>query len=176
MASLLDPRRRHDMGEADPAVREALRRASVGPGRGEVSGADHLDAVVALCTARLFMPVVDHEGDLSAVKLTHPTGDTALLAFTGADSLAEWNARARPVPGHLDDMAATVVESGADVLLVDVAGPCPFVVGPELVAELAQGHRLVKLADGYGWLTEADHRAEVSDGSRGRAGEDTHRD
>lgn len=168
MASLLDPDRRHDMGEADPVVREALERATVGPGRREVSGTDHLDAVVALCMARLFMPVVEHEGELSAVKLTHPTGDTALLAFTGADSLAEWNARARPVPGHLDDMAATVVESGADVLLVDVAGPSPFVVGPELVAELAQGHRLVKLADGYGWLAEAGPHAGDPDEARDR--------
>lgn len=94
--------------------------------------------------------------ELGAVVLTHPDGTTALLCFTGADAMGEWDARARPVPGHLDDLAATVDEAGAQVLLIDVAGPVPMVIGPDLIAQLSAGRRLVKLDDGgYGWMSVA---------------------
>ena len=68
------------------------------------------------------------------------------------DALVAWEPRARPVPATLDDVAATVLETGDDALLVDPAGPVPFVIGDDLIAELAQGRRLVELEDGgFGW-------------------------
>lgn len=156
-----------DRGEPDPLVRTAIASA-------RASRSDYLDAVVALCSARLFMAVMapprpdeDQEraagvgaaairprvDELGAVLLTHPDGTTALLCFTGLDALTAWDGRARPVPGTLDDLAATVREAGADVLLVDVAGPVPMTIGPDLIDRLSGGHRLVKVADGgYGWM------------------------
>ena len=57
------------------------------------------------------MPVMaDEEGEIGAVKLTNKLGNTALLASTGIDSLTAWDSRARPVPGRLPDLAATVTE------------------------------------------------------------------
>lgn len=148
-----------DQGEADPAVRAALAAADGDP-------TAYVDAVVSLCAARLLVPVVatgddsgdapnpDRHAELAAVSVQAADGRRALLAFTGADSLRSWEPRARPVPGTLDDVCATVVEAGADALLVDVAGPVPFVIESDLVAELAQGRRLVRLQDGgYGWLS-----------------------
>lgn len=150
-----------DHGDADPAVREALRLAGAAqpdPTTG------YLRAVVALGGARLLMPIVadgddsmegpdpDRHAEMAAVSLTNATGERALLAFTGLDALTAWNSSARPVPGTLDDVAATVAEAGSDVLLLDVAGPTPFVVGQDLLVELARGRRLVELEDGgFGW-------------------------
>ncbi len=146
-----------DRGEADPAVREAIA-ASDG------STTSYLDAVVALCTARLLVPVVatgDDSGDgpdpdryaeLAAVSVEAADGRRALLAFTGLDAMVAWEPKARPVPGTLDDVCATVTEAGADALLIDVAGPVPFVIESDLVAELGRGRRLVVMEDGYGWM------------------------
>lgn len=144
-----------DLGEPDERVREAMAAATDRQG--------YLDAVAALCGCRLFMPVMAPGSRTSdggtgvqesgAVLLTNEQGSTALLAFTGADSMVAWDSRARPVPGTLDDLAATVEEAGAEALLVDVAGPVPLVIGPDLLSPLAQGRRLVRLRDGgYGWL------------------------
>jgi hypothetical protein len=156
-----------DRGEPDPRVRTAVARA-------RASRQSYLDAIVALCAARLFMvvmtpsttitplgetpqeasgvsPAVD---ELGAVLLTHPDGTTALLCFTGLDAVQAWDARARPVAGTLDNLAATVREAGADVLLIDVAGPVPMTIGPDLIESLAAGRRLVRLDDGgFGWMT-----------------------
>jgi hypothetical protein len=42
------------------------------------------------------------------------------------------------------------------VVLIDVAGPHPFVIEGEVLAELAAGHRLVELPDGqFGWIIPA---------------------
>ncbi|GAA1397319.1 SseB family protein [Luteococcus peritonei] len=146
-----------DHGDPDPTVRAAIAAAQDQVG--------YLRALAALCTSRLLMPIVAHgdesmdgpdpnrHAEMAAVKLAGPDGSQALLAFTGIDSLQAWQRQARPVPCTLDDLAATVAESGASHLLLDVAGPVPYELGPELVAELAQGHRLVEVAPGeFGWM------------------------
>ena len=71
------------------------------------------DALLALQDARLLVPVVavlgevevdehglahDKTSDMAAVLMTGADGRRALLAFTGSDSLASWDAGARPVP------------------------------------------------------------------------------
>lgn len=151
-----------DHGDPDPQVRGALADASTPDA--------YARAVAALCGARLLMPVVargkENPGDpaeLAAVMLTAQSGKTALLAFTGLDSLSAWDAGARPVPCTLDEAAATAVETGSTALLVDVAGPARLVIEEDLLAELAAGRRLVELEDGgFGWLftTRADAEAE----------------
>ncbi|WP_446721085.1 SseB family protein [Luteococcus sp. H138] len=145
------------MGHPDPAVRQALATA------GDQLG--YLRAVATLCTARLLMPIVasgddsmdgpdpQRHAEMAAVTVASATGERALLAFTGIDALTLWRADARPVPCTLDDLAATVTETGASHLLLDIAGPTPFELGPELVTELAQGHRLVEVEPGqFGWM------------------------
>jgi len=141
-----------DRGEADPAVREALAAADAG---GQVS---YLRAVVALGGARLLLPIAaDPDGDLSAVRTTAADGRTGLLVFTGQDALQAWRSSARPVPCTLDDVAATAVETGAEAVVVDLAGPAALVIEAGLVTELAQGRRLVELPDGgFGWVSRAD--------------------
>lgn len=146
-----------DLGGADPRVRAAVAAATTRTG--------YLDAVVVLCSSRLLMPVMSPgtpapQGatavtELGAAVLTNEAGESALLCFTGLDSLQAWDARARPVPGTLDDLAATVPQAGATSLLIDVAGPVPMVIGPDLTAPLSQGRRLVRLEGGYGWLQVA---------------------
>lgn len=146
-----------DRGEPDPLVREAL-----------ASGDDHigyLTAVAALCTSRLLLPIVasgddsmngpdpDRHAEMAAVSVRSAAGERALLAFTGLDSLQAWQADARPVLCTLDDLAATVVETGDQALIIDIAGPVPFVIETDLIAQLAQGRRLVALPDGgFGWM------------------------
>jgi hypothetical protein len=147
-----------DRGDPDPAVRALIADA------GSDLPTSYLRAVVGLCGARLLLPVVatgddssdgpdpDRHAELAAVSIKAPDGRRALLAFTGIDAVVAWEPRARPVPATLDDVAATVLETGDDALLVDAAGPVPFVIGDDLIAQLAQGRRLVELDDGgFGW-------------------------
>lgn len=168
------PRADADRGDADPLVRRALASAYDG-------GDAYARAVAALCTARLILPTVpapegaepgasdrddpDHVPDAAGaaeparavVHLRSASGQKAVLVFTGADALASWRPDARPVRCTLDDVAATVLETESVAILVDVAGPHPLVIESALVAELAQGHRLVELPDGgFGWLWLAD--------------------
>ncbi|MDO4413244.1 SseB family protein [Cutibacterium sp.] len=140
------------MGEADPRVRAAL--AACLTDDPDTYRNAFLEAVSTLCAgARLFMPVMaDDDGQIGAVKLTNDQGSTALLAFSGIDSLTAWDSRARPVPGSLPDVAATVSEVQADVLLIDVAGPAPLVLGPDVLGPLGQGGKLVKFEESWGWV------------------------
>ncbi len=187
-----------DRGAADPLVRAAL--AASGDDLG------YLRAVVALCTARLLMPLAlpdrsDRAGALpdgrpgssrrespqqraadstdpgrresgpepatgsrrsthpearpefAAVSVQNEAGERTLLAFTGLDALQAWRADARPLPCTIDELAATVGEAGSDALLIDVAGPFPMVIGPDLLDHFSRGRRLVELPEGdFGWM------------------------
>lgn len=137
-----------DRGDADAEVRRLL--AAVG----EDDEDSYPRAVAALCGTRLLLAIAaDPDGDLSAVRLTAADGRTGLLVFTGLDALVAWRPDARPVPCTLDDVAATAVETGAEAIVVDLAGPASVVIEAGLIAELAAGRRLVELADGgFGWL------------------------
>jgi hypothetical protein len=145
-----------DDGRPDPRLRVRLAESE-----GQLG---YLRAVVALGGARLLLPIVasgdesmdgpdpDRHAEMAAVTLDHPEMGRALVAFSGVDALQAWNAAARPVPCTLDDLAATVTEAGATLLVIDPAGPHPFTVLDDLVAELARGRRLVELDDGsFGW-------------------------
>lgn len=152
-----NPAFKGDTGQPDPELRAAI-----------VSGTDqlgYLRAVTLLCTSRLLMPIVasgddsmdgpdpERHAEMAAVTIASAAGERALIGFTGIDAMQAWDPAARPVPCTLDDLAATVAQSGASHLLLDVAGPEQFVLGPELVAELAQGHRLVEVEPGqFGWM------------------------
>lgn len=157
-----------DTGEPDRAVRKALAQAAVAQER-----TDYLRAVAALCRTRLLLPIVatgddgperdpDRRAQMAAVLLTSAGGATGVLAFSGLDSISAWNPTARPVPCTLDEVAATAVETGSTAIVVDIAGPSPLVIGWDLVTELAQGRRLVELADGgWGWMFRAEDSSEL---------------
>ncbi|MCW5950949.1 MAG: SseB family protein [Propionibacteriaceae bacterium] len=139
-----------DRGDADPQVRATLAAVADDP-------ASYARAVAALCGARLLLPIApDPDGDLSAVQVKAAGGGTGLLAFTGVDALSAWNPAARPVPCTLDEVAATALETTARAIVIDLAGPSRLVLEADLFAELAQGRRLVELADGgFAWLYRA---------------------
>lgn len=89
----------------------------------------------------------------AAVLLRSSSGQKAVLAFTGYDALHAWRPDAHPVRCTLDDVAATVNEAEATSIVIDLAGPFPLVIEHDLIAELAQGHRLAQLDDGaFAWV------------------------
>ena len=79
----------------------------------------------------------DKSSDMAAVLLTGADGRMALLAFTGTDALAAWNAEARPVAVPTAIAARAAVQERAAALVIDVAGPVPFVVEGEDLRALA---------------------------------------
>jgi hypothetical protein len=98
----------------------------------------------------------DKEAEMSLVILQVRDGRRALLAFTGLDALQSWQPDARPVPVTIDIAAQAATSEELTVVLIDVAGPHPFVIEGEVLAELAAGHRLVELPDGqFGWIIPA---------------------
>ncbi len=153
-----------DHGEADPVARAAIANAVDQPG--------YIRAIVALCTSRLLLPIVasgdessdapdpDRHAEMAAVTLTDESG-TYLVAFTGIDSLRAWQPDARPVPCVLDELCATVDAAGATRLLLDPAGPVPFVIDGDPLARLADGNALIELDAGeFAWIKPeqpADH-------------------
>ncbi len=147
-----------DDGSPDPVVRGAL--ASV------VDQVSYSRALVALCASRLLMPIVasgdetgehdpERRAEMAAVTLSN-NGTSHLLAFTGMDAMRAWQPDARPVLCHLDELAASVAPAGATELLLDMAGPAPFVLSGELLAAIADGNRLVEFEDGdFAWVRQA---------------------
>lgn len=162
-----DPGFAGDDGTADPALRAALALLVAEP---TTYGA----ALLALQDARLLVPVVavlgevevdehglahDKTSDMAAVLMTGADGRRALLAFTGSDSLATWDAGARPVPVPTRLAAQSAVQDGAAALVVDIAGPATVVVEGDDLTRLAAGWRVVRLQDGrgdqLGWIGPA---------------------
>ena len=159
-----DPGFADDRGAVDPRVRQMLADHR--------SGAVSSGAVLAvLQDARLLVPVVavlgevehderglahDKSSDMAAVLVRAADGSTGLLAFTSVDTMALWDPGARPVPVTTATAATAAVQDGAEVLLVDLAGPASYVVDGEDLTRLAAGWRLVALGDGmgegHGWI------------------------
>ena len=97
---------------------------------------------------------------MAAVLMTGRDGRTALLAFTGTESLDRWaqsyaGGEARPVPVPARQAAAAALQDQATALLVDVAGPVLFVVEDENLRSLAAGHRLLRIDEGWAWVQPA---------------------
>ena len=154
-----------DDGAAPEQVRTALARFATSR-----TPDDYLRAVAVLCGNRVLVPVVatatrlgtttggltsDKEAEMAVVMMQRADGGKALLGFTGLDALHTWDPQARPVPVTLDKVAETALAERAMAVLIDVAGPHPLVIEGEVLAALAQGHRLVDLGDGFGWAMSA---------------------
>ncbi|MGN6300608.1 MAG: SseB family protein [Angustibacter sp.] len=135
-----------DDGGADAALRHALAERDAGRGGDE-------EVVAALSAARLLVPVVavlgegveathgtaDKQADMALVTLTSPDGVRALPVFSSLESLAQWDATARPVPVEARRAAVSAVAEGCEVMVLDPAGPVSFVVGRPALWALGQG-------------------------------------
>lgn len=157
---LIAPTRPTDDGSADEGLTAALTAYATDPGR-------FTDALLALRRSRLLVPVVavlgevsydaaglahDKSSDMAAVLLTGADGRLALLAFTATEALAAWDPDARPVPVEAPYAARAAVQEGAAALVVDVAGPVPFVVEGEDLMGLAAGWTLAWVHGRSVWI------------------------
>lgn len=160
MRDIPDPGFAGDDGRAAPEVRDALGAYAADPTR-------HAATLAVLQAARLLVPVVavsgelevderglarDKTSDMATVLIRGRDGRSALLAFTGSETLARWDADARPVPVTVARAAEAALQDGAAALLVDVAGPVMLVVETDDLRELARGSVLVPVSDAHGWV------------------------
>ena len=131
-----------DTGEADPAVLAVLAAYAAG------DATEHA-VLTAVAASRLLVLVVavlaeaNADGSEKETEMALPTlvgndGRAAVIAFTSTGTLRNWRADARPVPVPAPRLWAAA-RSEADAVVVDIAGPVPFVV---------EGARLRALADG----------------------------
>lgn len=161
--SLADPlaRWKDDTGVADQQLMLALK-----------SGKSS-DVVQALRSGRIFIALaksgVDPEAsektsDMSVVCITSTDGRIGLLAFTSVESLAQWNAQARPIPITGTDAAIAALDESAQALIIDPAGPIPFTLTLPDVVELSgmdQRQRAIAIIESL--LTEVNIRAHSID-------------
>ena len=160
MRDLPDPGFAGDDGVASTTLTAALTGYREDPAGG------HAAALAVLQHERLLVPVVavlaaggqgedgsDRASDMATVLMRGRDGRTALLAFTGTDAMGRWDPAARPVPVSVATAAAAAVQDQAAAILVDVAGPVPFVIETDDLHELAAGHSLVEVSGRYGWVT-----------------------
>ena len=119
-----------DRGDPDPELAAAL-------------AADDRVAVHArLPHARLLVPVVamphdagdNHgaggEADMAVPTLVNAAGRRGLPVFSALAALTDWRPDARPVPVAGARVIAAALEERYDGLVIDVAGPAPFVLEP----------------------------------------------
>jgi len=165
MRTIPDPGFAGDLGAVDPGLAAAL--AAYEQAAPEGAAEAHHKVLAVLQDTRLLVPVVamlgemeydaqgvgrDKTSDMAAVLMTGRDGRSALLAFTGAQALAQWNPEARPVPVASRQAAQAAIQDDAAALLVDVAGPVMLVVEGDDLHALAAGHRLARLDNGWGWV------------------------
>jgi len=148
---------RDDDGSADPQAAAALTAFGAG------LGSEHT-ALSALAASRLLVPVVavqsepegpgradDHPGgergaasrgdrgsEMSLPTLIGRDGRSAIPVFTCLDTLARWDAQARPVPVRAGLVWRAAVD-GSCAVVVDIAGPVPLAVDGARLAALADG-------------------------------------
>ena len=165
MRTLPDPGFAGDDGGVDPVVDAALAAydAAIRTDAPDL----HPDTLAVLQDARVLVPVVallgevehddqglahDKTSDMAAVLMQGQDGRTALLAFTGSRSLGAWNPEARPVPVPVRQAAQAALQDRASALVVDVAGPVPFVIEEDDLTSLAQGLRLLQVEGRWAWV------------------------
>lgn len=156
-----------DTGAVPEEVAEALGAYAAAPGEPR----RYAEVVAALQRSRLLVPVVavlgeaevdaaglthDKSSDMAAVLLTGADGRLALLAFTGVESMAAWDAAARPVPVLTQLAAQSAIQEGAAAMVVDVAGPVRLVIEGEDLRGLAAGWSLAQVGGEPAWVRPTD--------------------
>ena len=74
-------------------------------------------------------------------------GRIALPAFTSLDALSRWKAQARPVPASTQRVCAGALSEGADLVVIDPAGPATVELSGAVLWALAEGRAMLPLAD-----------------------------
>jgi hypothetical protein len=74
-------------------------------------------------------------------------GRIALPAFTSLDALSRWKAEARPVPASTQRVCAGALSEGADLVVIDPAGPATVELSGAVLWALAEGRAMLPLAD-----------------------------
>ena len=144
--SIASPAFAGDDGVGDPVLRQAIAM-----GVQQVTAELARDLVLELLMeSRLLVAVVavldemdelggDKDSHMTVVSMVNPNGERGLLAFTGLDSMAQWDPKARPVPVSGPDCARAALDSQANAVVIDVMGPVRHVVTDERLRFLAQG-------------------------------------
>ncbi|GAA4584298.1 hypothetical protein GCM10023194_23840 [Planotetraspora phitsanulokensis] len=145
MPAIPQPLRPDDDGGADAPVSAALAGYQAGT-------ATAADVLAAMGEARLLVPVValltesevgehglrqEKESEMALPKLVGKDGREAVLAFTGAEPMARWRADARPVQATAPQVCQAARHENASAVVVDVAGPVPFVIEGGMLQALA---------------------------------------
>ncbi|MBP2705704.1 SseB family protein [Microbispora sp. RL4-1S] len=145
MPAIPQPLRPDDDGAADAAVAAAL----AGFRSGTASAAD---VVAALARTRLLVPVValltesevgahglrqEKESEMALPKIVGRDGREAVPVFTGVEPMRAWRADARPVQATTPQVCQAARHENAAAVVVDVAGPVPFVIEGGMLAALA---------------------------------------
>jgi hypothetical protein len=178
---LPDPGFAGDDGRAAPELVAALAANDADPDRLQAA------TLLVLQRSRLLVPVVavlgevdtveagpaagltrDKTSDMATVMVQGPDGRTALLAFSGSESLRRWRADARPVPVTAARAAEAALQDGAVAVVVDIAGPVVFVVPEPDLRALADGLQLVPLDGGHAWVRHQDLDADFHPGGTAR--------
>lgn len=131
-----------DDGSADPGLAAALD--------GYVAGRCGVDLVVtALARARVLVPVlaelevcdvtdeglhVDKEATSGVVALRAPDGRTALPVFSSVVTMRAWGADVRPMPAGAPVAAASALQEGWEVMVVDPGGASAVIPRPAVRA------------------------------------------
>ncbi|MET8623394.1 SseB family protein [Kitasatospora sp. NPDC004669] len=144
--SIPNPGFSDDDGTADPALAAALARWSQ-------DRTAEPEVLAALTPTRLMVPIVailgevevdehghqhDKTSDMAVPVLEAPDGRRALPAFTSLETLTRWRADARPAPTAAPQAAMVAFSERADTLLIDPAGPVPFLLTGARLRALAE--------------------------------------
>src|SRR5690606_14407493 len=79
----------------------------------------------------------EKESEMALPKLVGKDGREAVLAFTGTDPLRRWRADARPIQATALQICEAATQEKAAAVVIDVAGPIPFVIEGEVLRALA---------------------------------------
>lgn len=122
-----------DAGAGDPRLVAALRDYTTDP-------ALEPAVLAALSAARVLVAVVASSDEVALALLVGADGRHALPVFTAVETVRRWRADARPVPVDGRRAALAAAAEGADVLVVDSAGPVSYVLeGRHTLEALARG-------------------------------------
>ncbi|QMV24161.1 SseB family protein [Streptomyces sp. SCUT-3] len=147
LKNIPDPGFPDDDGSADPRLAAAL--AAYAKDRSA-----EREVLAALPGARLLIPVVavlgeveigedglrrEKTSDMAVPTLEAPGGRRALPAFTSTDSLARWQADARPVAVPFHQALQALAHEKADTLLIDMAGPVTYQLTGSALRAAAEG-------------------------------------
>lgn len=140
---LSDPGFPDDVGGADAALDAVLARwSAAGPAEPVLTAlldARVLVPIVAILSARDDASGAEKATDMAVVTLRGDDGRVALPAFTSIERLSGWHPEARPLPITAVRAAQAALFENADLLVLDPAGPVPFLVEGRALRALAEG-------------------------------------